>query len=182
MHRMHRAAGVLALVVALAACAAPGTGAGPTDETKASGPAGSSAASEASAAASGSAPAAADTGADDRVDMGALAADPGAVTGEQVTVLARVDRVVVDGVAFLTSPSGTEEDQLAVIVRPEAQLDKDIAEGRVVLVDGTVVGFTAEELQSAGVDIGVDELGDFDGEFAIVADAIRDPLAGDDAS
>jgi hypothetical protein len=35
-------------------------------------------------------------------------------------------------------------------------------------------------LSDAGLDISLDELGDFDGQFAIVADAISDPLASND--
>jgi hypothetical protein len=177
MHRMHRAAGLLPVIALLAACAAPGTGTGgagsdasssiPAVESTAPGttdPSGSP--SEASATT--------------RVDIGVLGADPSSFMGEEITVLARVDRVLVDGLAFLTSPSATEENQMAVVVRPDAQVDKEIAEGSMVWVDGTVIGVSEDELAQAGVDVSLDELGEFSGEFAMVADAIRDPLAGDD--
>lgn len=180
MLRMRRAAGILSFVVVLlAACAAPGTGAGGSESQ----PAGSGDVNTSSSAApSGSAPAMAEEGSVGRVDIGVLAADPSAFEGQEIRVLARVDHVLVDGVAFLTSPSATDEGQLAVVIRPDAQVDKEIAEGGVVWVEGSVVGFSQEDLDGAGVDVSLDELGDFSGEFAIVADAIGDPLASDTAS
>jgi hypothetical protein len=110
--------------------------------------------------------------------MSALAADPGTFVGQDVTVLARVDEVVIDGGAFLTSPSGTADGQIAVIVAPDATIDKEISSGGVVWVDGTVVGFTPDDLAAAGVELSADDLGGYDGAFAIIANAIRDPLAG----
>ena len=95
-------------------------------------------------------------------------------------MLARVDQVLVDGVAFLTSPSASDEGQIAVVVRPDAQIDKEIVEGTVMWVEGTVVGLTEQELSDAGLDVTLDQLGDFDGEFAVVADSITDPLATND--
>jgi hypothetical protein len=175
MNRMRRAAGILALTGLVAACAAPGTGAGGTasgtdaDSAASANPSMSVAASDDSAASTTT-----------RVDIGALSDDPSAFSGQQIKVLARVDQVLVDGVAFLTSPSASEEGQIAVLVRPDAQVDKEFAEGSVVWVEGTVVGLTDQELSDAGLDISLDELGDFDGEFAIVADAISDPLAGNE--
>jgi hypothetical protein len=175
MNRMRRAAGILALTALLAACAAPGTGGGATTSGSGANVVPSTNPSMSAAASAG-----AEAGAMTRVDIGALSDDPSAFSGEQVKVLARVDQVLVDGVAFLTSPSASEEDQIAVLVRPDAQIDKEIVEGSVVWVEGTVVGLTDQELADAGVDLSLDELGDFDGEFAIVADAIRDPLATND--
>jgi hypothetical protein len=172
MHRMRGAAGAVAIVTLLAACAGVGTGAGSSAS-----PAGTGAAPSGSAPASGEA-----ATADHRVDIGTLGGDPASFQGQEVKVLARIDKILVDGVAFLTSPSASEEGQLAVIVRPDAQVDKDIQEGRTVWVEGTVVGFTADELESAGVDVSPDQLGDFQGEFVIVADRIGDPLASTDGS
>jgi len=178
MHRMRRAAGVPALVLILAACAAPGTGAGGTPDqgepsssmtlTGSSPPSSSVMASPQGEA----------TG-DDRVDLSVLTADPGSFEGQPLTILAKVDEVLVDGTAFLTSPSGTEEGRIAVIVRPDGQIDKEPTAGAVVWVDGTVAGFSAEDLQAAGIDISPGDLGGFDGEFAVIADAVRDPLASD---
>ena len=174
MHRMTRVATASALVLLLAACSGTGLGTG-SNETAPSVPAGSMSA-EPSNAAMPSASAGDESAAGQRVDMTALAADPGSYAGQEITVLARVDSILVDGTAFLTSPSGSDEDQIAVVIRPDAQLDKEIVEGGVVWVDGTVVGFTADDLSSAGVDLSPDDLGGFSGEFVLVADAIRDPL------
>jgi hypothetical protein len=175
MHRTHRAAGVAVLAVALAACAAPGTGGGSTEAPLSSVGAMSSSPPSANPTAS----ARADRGElGNRVDIGALAEDPSSFSGEEITVLARVDQVLVDGSVFLTSPSASEEGQMAVIVRPDAQVDKEIVEGSVAWVTGSVIGLTEDELQQAGVDVAPDELGTIGGDFAIVADAIRDPLAG----
>jgi hypothetical protein len=177
MNRMRRAAGTLALSALLAACAAPGTGGG----AAASGTEAESATSaNPSMSVAASDDSATSTATTTRVDVGALSDDPSAFTGEQIKVLARVDQVLVDGVAFLTSPSASDEGQIAVLVRPDAQVDKEIVEGSVVWVEGTVVGLTDQELSDAGLDISLDELGDFDGQFAIVADAISDPLASND--
>ena len=154
----------------LAACARPGTGGGTT----------SSALPESSGSATASMPAASgEATATQRVDIGALAANPDSFEGQNVTVLARVDKVLVDGTAFLTSPSASEQGQFAVVIKPDATIDKDIAEGTVVWVDGTLVGFTAEHLSDAGVDVTPEQLGGFKGEWVLVADAIRDPLAND---
>lgn len=177
MNRMRRAAGTLALTALLAACAAPGTGGG----AAASGTEAESATSaNPSMSVAASDDSAASTTGTTRVDIGALSDDPSAFNGEQIKVLARVDQVLVDGVAFLTSPSASDEGQIAVLVRPDAQVDKEFVEGSVVWVEGTVIGLTEQELSDAGLDISLDELGDFDGEFAIVADAISDPLASSD--
>ena len=176
MNRMRRAAGIVTLTALLAACAAPGTGGGATE------PAGTGAADAASMNPSSSpeASGAAETGTATRVDIGALSSDPASFTGQSIKVLARVDQVLVDGVAFLTSPSASDEDQIAVLIRPDAQVDKEIVEGTVVWVEGTVVGLTEQELSDAGLDVTLDQLGDVDGEFAIVADSISDPLASND--
>ena len=176
MNRMQRAAGIITLTALLAACAAPGTGGGATE------PAGSSAAGIGEAASSNpsmspAASANAEAGSATRVDIGALSDDPSSFNGQQIKVLARIDQVLVDGVAFLTSPSASDEGQIAVLVRPDAQVDKDIVEGGVVWVEGTVIGLTDQELSDAGLDFSLDQLGDFNGDFAIVADAIGDPLA-----
>lgn len=178
MNRMQRAAGIVALGALLAACAAPGTGGGATEPSGTSGTGAADAASM-NPSTSPAASATAENGAV-RVDIGALSDDPSSFTGQQVKVLARVDQVLVDGVAFLTSPSASEEGQIAVIIRPDAQVDKDVVEGSVVWVEGTVVGLTDQELADAGLDFSLDQLGDFDGEYAIVADSIGDPLASND--
>jgi hypothetical protein len=187
MHRMHRAIAVLpALVLALAACSAPGSGAGGDDdqttEPMGSMPAATESAPASSAMASGSeAPMpSGEAGTANRVDMVALAEDPSSYADQSVTVLARIDEVVVDDEAFVTSPSGTDEDQLLVVLGDDARVDKDLDDGNVVWVDGTVVAI--DDLESAGAELSGDDpqLADFDGDYAIVADGIRDPLGDED--
>lgn len=160
----------------VAACSGPGTGAGGSDGGSV--PSGSDGAASPPASAPASAEASASADGPQRVDIGVLAADPGAFAGQEITVLARVDEALVDGAIFLTSPSGTAEDQLAVVVRPDAQIDKEPAPGTVLWVDGAVFGVSPEDLSEAGVDVSADDLGGFEGEHVVVADALRDPLAG----
>ena len=176
MNRMRRAAGIITLTALLAACAAPGTGGGPSEPASTVPADAGSMTQSSSPGASGPS----ETGASTRVDIGALSEDPSSFSGQSIKVLARVDQVLVDGVAFLTSPSASDEGQLAVLIRPDAQVDKDTVEGNVVWVEGTVVGLNEQELADAGLDVTLDQLGEFDGEFAIVADAIGDPLASND--
>ena len=179
MNRMRRAAGILTLAALLAACAAPGTGGGATEPAGTSGaPTGEAASTNPSMSPAASGTSASATAA--RVDIGAVSGDPSSFSGKQIKVLVRVDQVLVDGVAFLTSPSASDEGQIAVLIRPDAQVDKDVVQGSVVWVEGTVVGLTDQELTDAGLDFSLDQLGDFDGDFAIVADAVSDPLASND--
>jgi hypothetical protein len=152
----------------LGACARTGTGGGGTSPAR---PESSGSAMASMPAASGEATA------NHRVDIGALAGDPDSHEGQTVTVLARVDKVLVDGTAFVTSPAASEAGQFAVVIRPDATVDKNPTEGTVVWVDGTLVGFTAEHLSDAGVHVTPDQLNGFEGEWVLVADAIRDPLA-----
>lgn len=177
MNRMRRAAGIITLTALLAACAAPGSGGGGA----AAGASGTAAGlASANPSTSPGASDSTDTSSATRVDIGALSDDPSSFNGQQIKVLARVDQVLADGVAFLTSPAASDEGQIAVLIRPDAQVDKDIVEGSVVWVEGTVVGLTDQELSDAGLDVTLDELGGFDGEYAIVADAIGDPLGSND--
>ena len=175
MQRTTRAITALTLsALFLAACARTGIGGGSTSSSS------SSALPESSGSATASMPAASgEATANQRVDVGALAANPDSYENQNVTVLARVDKVLVDGTAFLTSPSASEDGQFAVVVKPDAAVDKDIAQGAVVWVDGTLVGFTAAKLADAGVDVTPQQLAGFKGEWVFVADAIRDPLAND---
>jgi hypothetical protein len=186
MHRMHRALGILpVLTLAVAACAAPQTGGGgasiapdasaaPAASTTAS----ASADAETDASDGASASPGAETGATERIDIGVLTGDPGAVSGTELRVLARVDEVIADGDAFFTSPSGTEEGRLLVVLAADARVDKQIAEGSVVWVEGTVVGGTEDELESAGA--AMTELpSDYEGDYVLVASALADPLAGE---
>jgi hypothetical protein len=185
MHRMHRALGILpVLTLALAACAAPQTGGGDASSAPDASTALASTAASASAVAGtdashGASPSpGAGTGAAERIDIGVLAGDPGAVSGTEVRVLARVDEVVAEGDAFYTSPSGTEEGRLLVILAEDARVDKEIAEGSVVWVDGTVIGGTEDELGSAGAALTELPSG-YEGDYVLLASALADPLAGE---
>lgn len=185
MQRMHRALGILpVLTLAVAACAAPQTGAGDAS----SGPESSAAASPSTSSPSGtsgtdasggaSASPAPEAGSAERIDIGVLAGDPGAVAGSELRVLARVDEVLSDGQAFYTSPSGTDEGRLLVVLADDARVDKEMAQGAVLWVDGTVVGGTGEELESAGA--ATTELpSDYEGDHVLVASVLADPLAGE---
>lgn len=170
MQWMRRAIGILPpLVLVLAACAAPGTGGGDTNGGTGS----------LEPMASGS-PAASDDGAAGigRVDIGDVFADPSSFAGQELTVLGRVDAVLINGTAFLTSPSA-EPDGLLVILADDATVEKDVAEKRVLWITGTVVPFTSEDLASAGASVSTDDasLADYTGEYVLVATQIGDPLA-----
>jgi hypothetical protein len=173
MNRTTRAITTIILsALFLAACARTGTGGGGTSSSSAL-PASSGSATASMPAASGEATAS------QRIDIGALAANPDSYEGQDVTVLARVDKVLVDGSAFLTSPSASEDGQFAVVIKPDAAVAKDPTEGSVLWVDGTLVGFTAEKLADAGIDITPEQLAGFNGEWVLIAKAIRDPLSSD---
>lgn len=160
MNRIRRTFGVLPVVaLVLAACAAPGTGGGDLQ----------SSAPTASAADGSAAP--------ERVDIGDVYADPMAYAGEEIRILGRVDTVLVDEAAFLTSPSG-EEDGLLVVVADDATVDKVPAERSVLWITGTVVPRTAEDLSAAGALVPADDaaLAEVPGDVAIVATQLGDPL------
>lgn len=169
MNRMRRAIGILPpLVLVLAACAAPGSGGGGGDDT--SDMASTSAAASASTAPSEPA---------GRIDIGDLYADPAAFAGQEVTILGRVDGLVGDGGAFLTSPSG-EDEGLLVVPADDATVEKEAAQNRVLWITGIVVPFDTEALAAAGTSVGADDpaLAEYTGEYAIVATQLGDPLAG----
>ena len=163
MNRMRRAIGILPLLVlVLAACAAPGSGGRDDSSDMASGSA-----------------SAAPGGAVGRVDIRELYADPAAFAGQEVTILGRVDGLVEDGGAFLTSPSG-EEDGLLVVPADDATIEKEAAEHRVLWITGIVVPFDTEALAAAGTSTTADDpaLAAYAGDYAIVATELGDPLAG----
>jgi hypothetical protein len=179
MHRIHRAIIVMpVLAFLIAACAAPETGGQASDAaTSPSTAASADATSDASAPASPTDDAEAGP---TRVDLSALAADPSAFTGGELRILARVDEVTEEDASFLTSPSASEEGQILVVLADDAELSKTLEVGSVVWVDGTLVGATSEELESAGA--AATELPDgYAGEYAMVASAVTDPLGGDEA-
>jgi hypothetical protein len=162
MNRLRRTLGVLPIAaLLLAACAAPGSGGGDTASPIPS-------ATDGGSAAPG------------RVDIGDLHADPAAFAGQDVRILGRVDTVLVEDAAFLTSPSG-EEDGLLVVVADGARVDKAPVARSVLWITGTVVPLTAEDLAAAGALVTTDDaaLADVSGEYAIVATELADPLTDD---
>lgn len=165
MNHIRRSFGVLPVIaLVLAACAAPGTGGGDSQSPIPS----------ASVADDGST--------DDiaRVDIGDLYADPAPYAGETVRILGRVDSLLVEDAAFLTSPSG-EQDGLLVVVSEDASVDKTPAERSVLWITGTVVPMTADDLATAGALVSVDDpaLADVTAEYVIVASELGDPLASE---
>lgn len=178
MDRMHRAVGILpVLALVAAACAPAGMGGGTTNESGA--PEGDTSAIPAPSASIGS-----EADPTQRVDIGVVAEEPAALEGQPIAVLTRVDDVLVDGRAFLTSPSASEEGQFPVVFSGDAKIGKEIAVGAVLWVEGSVVALIADDLEAAGAEISPEELGGLDGEFVFVADTVADPLqrtTGEDA-
>jgi len=164
MDHIRRTLSVIPVVaLLLAACAAPGSGGGDTASPSSSAPA-------------------SDDGADAvaRVDIGDLYADPAAFEGQQVRILGRVDSVLVDDAAFLTSPNG-EADGLLVVAAQDATIDKSPAERSVLWITGTVVPLTTDALATAGAVVAADDaaLADVASDYAIVATELSDPLAAE---
>jgi len=168
MDHIRRTLGVIPVVaLLLAACAAPGSGGGDAASPSPSAPASASASDDVADAVA-------------RVDIGDLYADPAAFEGQQVRILGRVDSVLVDDAAFLTSPNG-EADGLLVVAAQDATVDKSPAARSVLWITGTVVPLTADDLAAAGAVVAADDaaLADVAGDYAIVASELKDPLAAE---
>lgn len=173
------------IALVLAACAAPGggeatvseapsTAAGSQDMAPSGAPSGGDA--SASPAASDDAEA---SDASDRVAIDDVLTDPAALEGQPITLSENVEEVFVEDLAFLFS--GTEvEGQVLVVVTPDATIGKEIQADRVVTVTGTLVPFTAEDLEGAGAGVGFDDegLAAFEGDVVLVATEVADPLGG----
>ena len=72
--------------------------------------------------------------------------------------------------------SGTEvEGQLLVVLTPDATIEKTVQANRVVNVTGSLVPFTAEDLEAAGAGLSLDDdaLAEFEGDIVLVG--IRKP-------
>lgn len=172
MARMHRALGILPITALLLAACARGTGAGASDPSLAPLPSSITA----SSSAPGAAASAGETAGTGRIDIGALVGDAASYEGQDVTILGRVDSVLADGQAFTTSANG-DDNSILVIVGDDATVQKDITEKAVVFITGNVVPFTGEDLAAAGAAVGADQLSDYQGDYAIVATEIADPLS-----
>jgi hypothetical protein len=162
MNRLRRTLGVLPVAaLLLAACAAPGPGGGDPASPIPS-------ATDGGSAVPG------------RIDIGDLYADPAAFAGQEVRILGRVDTVLVEDAAFLTSPSG-EENGLLVAIADDARVDKSPVARSVLWITGTVVPLTADDLAAAGALVSADDaaIADVSGEYALVATELGDPLTDD---
>ncbi len=85
----------------------------------------------------------------------------------------------MEDVAFLFS--GIEvEGQILVVLTPGATIEKDVQADRVLSVTGSLVPFTAEDLEAAGAGLSLDDdaLAEFEGDVALVATEVTDPLGG----
>ena len=179
MNRLRRALGVLSiLALALAACASQGTGGGATDEATGMA-AGSHAMSSAAApnASGASTSPSAEASTEERVWIDDVLADPAAFEDQQITISENVDAVIADDAAFIFS--GTEvEGQLLVVLTPETTVNEKPEVNRVITVTGTLVPFTAEELEAAGAPISIDDeaLSEFSGNAVLIATEVNDPL------
>jgi hypothetical protein len=168
-----------------AACAAPGTGGSAADsETEPSMATAShdmSASTPPSAGAASSIPAASggETSSGGRVAIDDVLTDPASFEGQEITLSENVDQVFVEDVAFLFS--GTEvEGQILVVLTPDATIEKTVQANRVVNVTGSLVPFTAEDLEAAGAGISLDDdaLAEFEGDVVLVGTEVADPLGG----
>jgi hypothetical protein len=185
MYPMRRVVGLLGtLALVAAACAAPGSSGSVADPETDPSMAGShdmSASMAPSAGAASSSPAASDgeaTGGG-RVSIDDVLTDPAAFEGQEITLSENVDQVFVEDVAFLFR--GTEvEGQILVVLTPDASIEKDVQANRVVNVTGSLVPFTAEDLEAAGAGLSLDDdaLAEFEGDVVLVGTEVTDPLGG----
>lgn len=186
MNPMARVAGLLAtLALVAAACAAPGSSGGvadpATEPSMATASHDMSASTTPSAGDASSSPAAsggeASTGG--RVAIDDVLTDPASFEGREITLSENVDQVFVEDVAFLFS--GTEvEGQILVVLSPDATIEKTVQANRVVNVTGSLVPFTAEDLEAAGGGLSLDDdaLAEFEGDIVLVGTEVADPLGG----
>ena len=168
----------------MAACAAPGSGGNATDaETDPSMATESHdmsttvpSADDASASPASSGGEASDGA---RVAIDDVLADPAAFEGQEITLSENIDQVLLEDVAFVFS--GTEvEGQVLVVLTPDAAIEKEVQTSRVVNVTGTLVPFTAEDLEAAGAGLSLDDeaLAEFEGDLVLVGTQVADPLGG----
>ena len=186
MNPIRRVVGVLAtLTLVTAACAAPGSSgsvADPeTDPSMATGSHDMSASTAPSAGDASPSPAASNGEASGggRVAIDDVLTDPASFEGQEITLSENVDQVFVEDVAFLFS--GTEvEGQILVVLTTDAAIEKDVQANRVVNVTGSLVPFTAEDLEGAGAGLSLDDdaLAEFEGDIVLVGTEVADPLGG----
>jgi hypothetical protein len=163
MYPIRRVVGLLAtLALVAAACAAPGSSGSVADPDADPSMAGSHDMSASTAPSSAEA-----------------SSSPAAFEGQEITLSENVDQVFVEDVAFVFS--GTEvEGQILVVLTPDATIEKDVQANRVVNVTGSLVPFTAEDLEAAGAGLSLDDdaLAEFDGDVVLVGTVVTDPLGG----
>ncbi|MDQ4035166.1 MAG: hypothetical protein M3153_04475 [Chloroflexota bacterium] len=185
MFSMRRVVGlVAALALTTAACAAPGSSGSVADPATDPGMApghdmAGSMAPSAGEATSSPAASSGEASDDGRVSIDDVLTDPAAFEGHEVTLSENVDQVFVEDVAFLFS--GIEvEGQILVVLTPGATIEKGVQADRVLSVTGSLVPFTAEDLEAAGAGLSLDDdaLAEFEGDVALVATEVTDPLGG----
>ncbi|MCV0403572.1 MAG: hypothetical protein K5924_07645 [Chloroflexi bacterium] len=168
MHHSRRPYGLAAIaLLALAACAPAGTGAGdPLDPSAPPvSPIGSGAADHEDEVAP-------------RVSIDDVLAEPEAHVDADITIMENIDEEYVEDRAFLFS--GTEvQGQLLVVLADGATIEKTIQPDRVVAVTGRIIPFTTERMEAAGLDLTVDDeaVSRYGGNAVLVATHVADPLA-----
>jgi hypothetical protein len=95
------------------------------------------------------------------VTMDAFREDPERYFGEEISLQARIDRVVGER-AFVLG-----DNDVLVVLTGDATVDGQIEEGFAAFVQGTVHPATAEEVAAAGIDQAT--LDEFDGQAAMLA-------------
>lgn len=189
MHPMRRAPVILLilpiLALVLAACAPAGTGGGNESNDATTAPMSSEPMSSEpmTPGASGSLDLASDDPSDEigeptgRVDIDDVLTDPASFAGgDEVTIAENVEEVLVEETAFVISGTMVEGN-LLVVLTPDAEIEKEIQVDRVVDITGTIVAIDELESTDAAVSTDDPEVSGFDGEYAIVATVIGDPLA-----
>jgi predicted small integral membrane protein len=114
----------------------------------------------------------------EEVDVAAVVAEPERYAGQTVRVEGGFGEVIADNVFTLTGPEG--EDGLLVVGEDTGGFD-EVERGRTVRVEGTVLGFDAEALRDAGVELGEDiDAASLEGRLTIiptVVDVLDEPEA-----
>lgn len=90
---------------------------------------------------------------EERVDVAAVLAEPERFAGQAVRLEGDFGEVIADNVFTLTGPDG--EDGLLVVGEDTGRFD-EVEPGRLVRVEGTLLGFDADALRDAGVELGDD--------------------------
>ncbi len=108
---------------------------------------------------------------EEEVDVAAVLAEPERFAGQTVRVKGGFGEIIADNVFTLGGPNG--EDGLLVVGEDTGGFD-EVERGRLVRVEGTMLGFDAEALRNAGVDLGEDiDTGALEGRPTIIPTAVE---------